>query len=176
MKAVILLILSCASLMAADTNVQVSLSFSTNLSFLITNRETGAVFTTGEAFIRETSVSFNRETGDVSTTETFIDSDVSDYGQTNLVRITKRRRGAVIFRSQQFYHHGEPVASFIFQDGVQSFDTCRPGNRYHVHLELLPSKERCVMIGGEDSSRDLFYPTNGVYYPFHFPRESLYLE
>src|SRR5579864_1849166 len=79
MKAVILLILSCASLMAADTNGQVSLSLSTN--------------GVGQVFRTERSVSTNRETGEVLTTET-----LTHDGQTNLVRTTRSQRGAVAYR------------------------------------------------------------------------------
>lgn len=101
----------------------------------------------------------NAETGAVLTTETF-----TRGGQTNLVRVTKTQNGTVVFQSQQFCHHGEPVAWFSFRDGIQSFST-KPNTPYSVELEFLPSKDvRCAIIWGRDFI-DGFYPTNGIYYP-----------
>lgn len=122
--------LSCASLVAADDSVRVS-----------------------------SSVSTNRETGAVLTTETFTRS-----GHTNLIRITKSQRGIVVFRTQRFCHKGEPVALFTFREGIESFHTV-PNTPYQVDLEFLPSKDvRCLMIQGRGFI-DGFYPTNGIYYP-----------
>ena len=105
------------------------------------------------------SATTNAETGAILTTETF-----TRGGHTNLVRVTKVQSGAVVFRSQQLCHDGEPVALFSFRDGVQSFSTV-PKSPNRVVVEYLPSKDvRCVMIFGRDFI-DGFYPTNGVYYP-----------
>ena len=99
------------------------------------------------------------ELGAILTTDTF-----TRGGQTNLIRVTKVQDGAVVFRSQQFCHDGQPAALFTFRDGFESFHTV-PNTPYHVDLEFSPSKEvRCVIVRGRDFI-DGFYPTNGVFYP-----------
>lgn len=99
------------------------------------------------------------ESGAILTKDTF-----TRGGQTNLIRVTKVQDGAVVFRSQQFCHDGQPAALFTFRDGFESFHTV-PNTPYHVDLEFLPSKQvRCVIVRGRDFI-DGFYPTNGVFYP-----------
>jgi len=109
--------------------------------------------------VRVVSTVTTNETGAILTTDTF-----TRGGQTNLIRLTKVQDGAVVFRSQQFCHDGQPAALFTFRDGIQSFHVS-PGTPYYVDLEFLPSKEiRCLMVRGRGFI-DGFYPTNGVYYP-----------
>jgi len=105
------------------------------------------------------SVATNAESGDIRVTDTF-----TRGGQTNLIRITVSKGSAVVFRFHQFCHHGEPVASFSWRDGLQSFHTY-PGTPYSANLEFSPSKDvRCVMLQGRGWF-DGFYNTNGIYYP-----------
>lgn len=109
--------------------------------------------------VRVVSIVTTNDTGAILTTDTF-----TRGGQTNLIRVTKIQNGAVVFRSQQFCHDGQPAAWFTLRDGVQSFHTL-PNTPYHVDLEFLPSKEvRCVIVRG-GGFLDGFYPTNGLYYP-----------
>lgn len=109
--------------------------------------------------VRVISTVTTNKAGAVLTTDTF-----TRGGQTNLVRVTKVQSGAVVFRSQQFCHNGEPVARFSFRDGAQSFSTV-PNSPYRVVVEFLRSEDvRCVVIFGRGFI-DGFYPTNGVYYP-----------
>jgi hypothetical protein len=105
------------------------------------------------------SVTTNAESGAILTTETF-----TRGGQTNLIRFTKSERGAVVYRSHKFCHHGEPIALFVWRDGTQHFHSY-PGTLYSANLEFWPSNEvRCVIIDGK-TWFDGFYYTNGVFYP-----------
>jgi hypothetical protein len=132
MRIFIVLLLSCATVLGADTGIRVITSVRTN--------ESGSV-STKDAFIRD--------------------------GQTNLVRITSTKSGAVRARVHRFYYQGSLVGVFVaMPDDSSSFIT-EAGSPYAMGFEFWPSKDvRSALINTKDGViLDAFTATNGVFYP-----------
>jgi hypothetical protein len=87
-------------------------------------------------------------------------------GQTNLVRTTKIKRGAVEGRIHRIYHDGVLVVDFAAVRGSSGF-TVEAGCPYSVTFEFWPSKDvRSVVVGTKDGiALDAFGCTNGVFSP-----------
>src|ERR1039457_3095944 len=108
MKICIALLLSCASLMGADLNIQVASR-------------------TNYAGINK-SVAFKMDV-------------FTRGGQTNLVRDTRIKDGALVARLQTFYHHGFKVAMFVEgPKNLQEFEV-EPGSPYSVRFRLRSPRE-----------------------------------
>jgi hypothetical protein len=130
MKIFIVLILSCASVLGADTSIQVVTTVRTNQS------------------------------GRVSTKDVF-----TRDGQTNLVRYTNTKAGAVQIRIHRFYHDGLLVGEFVAMPDSSGLTT-EAGSKYSMSLEFGPSKEvKSAVIGTNGVVVDAFMATNGVFYP-----------
>lgn len=143
MKAIIVCILSCLSVVAADTNdVRVFTTTVTNIQPSYLNTED--VFTRG--------------------------------GQTNLVRQTHTKDGAVLFRAQTFYHQGAKLGQHIY-NGSETIMGSTPGAPYYLAYVFNPSNQlRSAIIGTIHTNEvtsgsitivtlDSFGCTNGVFYP-----------
>jgi hypothetical protein len=133
MRAFIVLILSCASVFAANTgDIQV-------VTTAKTNTESGSV-TTIDVFTRD--------------------------GQTNLVRHSNTKAGAVQMRHHRFYYGGLLVGDFIAAPKFSGFTT-EADSPYSVSFEFGPSREvKSAVIGTRDGGiLDAFMATNGVFYP-----------
>jgi hypothetical protein len=87
-------------------------------------------------------------------------------GQTNLLRNTKTKAGAVQIRIHRFYHAGQLVGDFIAMADSSGF-TSEAGSSYSLSFEFWPSKEvRSAVIGSKDGVvLDAFNCTNGVFSP-----------
>ena len=119
-----------------------------------------------ETGVHMTSVlSTNTEMGVVHLEETF-----TRDGQTNLVRKTSFKDGAVTGRVQWFYHDGEKVAVYLFVQSPanmarESFSTMP--SRYVVSLDFSPNKdiEKVTICEKNWIVIDGFTATNRVFYP-----------
>ena len=132
MKTYIVLILSCASVLGADTGIHV-------VTTAKTNKETASIYTK-DVFTRD--------------------------GQTNLVRNTKTKAGAVQIRIHRFYHAGLLVGDFVAMPDSSGFTT-EAGSSYSVSFEFGPSKDvKSAVIGTKDGMIvDAFTCTNGIFSP-----------
>lgn len=87
----------------------------------------------------------NAETAGITTT----DFDTTD-GQTNLVRHTKTKAGAVQIGIHRFYHAGRLVGDYVAMPGSSGFTT-EPGTAYSVSVECDASRNpKSVVIGTKD--------------------------
>jgi hypothetical protein len=108
-----------------------------------------------------TSVTTNVQSASVTTREVF-----TRDGQTNLVRETMRKAGAVQVRVHWFYRDGARLATYVATPDTSAF-VPESRSRYAVSLEFGPSKEvRHASIGTNDGFMlDAFTCTNGIFYP-----------
>lgn len=84
-------------------------------------------------------------------------------GQTNLVRWTMVEDG-VVSLVHEFYNHGDLAAIITGIPDPVSFDPM-PGLPYQLIFNFGPSKDaRCLHIHGV-GFHELYYATNGVFYP-----------
>ncbi len=85
-------------------------------------------------------------------------------GQTNLVRHTKTKAGAIQIRIHRFYHAGTLVGDFVAMPHSSGF-TGEAGTAYSVSLECDASgNPKSVVIGTKDGVvLDAFSYTNGVF-------------
>ena len=137
MKAIIICILSCLSVFAADTNDI-------------------RVVTWTYKIMPEDSL---------ATVEVFTRS-----GQTNLVRNTHTKGGAVLFRSQSFYHDGAEVGSYMYQTANRPDATMIgsvPGAPYYFDVAFDSSNRplSANIMATNFMMLDRFDCTNGVFYP-----------
>ena len=132
MRTFIALILSCASVLGADTGIH-----------LVTTAKT------------------NADTASISTKDIF-----TRNGQTNLVRSTKTKAGAVQIRIHRFYHAGMSVGDFVAMPDSSGLTT-EAGSAYSVSFEFDAShKPKSAVIGTKDGVvLDAFTCTNGVFSP-----------
>jgi hypothetical protein len=130
MKTYIVLVLSCASALDADTGVQVATTVKTNAE---------AIFTI-DVFTRDS--------------------------QTNLVRTTISRHGAVEGQFHKFYHDGALVGEFWYVRDSSGFIT-EAGSPYSVIGKQWPSKgvSQAFICTKDRVVLDYFSATNGVFYP-----------
>ena len=131
MRTFIILILSCASVLGADTGIHVVTTCKTN--------ESGSV-TTKDVFTRD--------------------------GQTNLVRNTSTKSGAVRIRIHRFYFRGSLVGDFVAMPDSSGFTT-EAGSPYSVSFEFDASHSvKSAIIGTKDGViLDAFSCTNGIFSP-----------
>ncbi len=131
MRAFIIFVLSCASVLAADGDIRVVTTVRTN------------------------------DSGSVSTKEVF-----TRDGQTNLVRNTATKAGAVQIRIHRFYHGGALVGDFVAMPD-SSGSTTEAGSPYAVSFEFDAShKPKSAVIGTKDGVvLDIFSCTNGIFSP-----------
>jgi hypothetical protein len=103
----------------------------------------------------------NAQSGSVTTTDVYLRD-----GQTNLVRDTRTKAGAVQIQIQRFYHAGYLVSDFMTMPNSSGLSV-EAGSPYAVSFEFWPSKEvRSAVIGTKDGViLDAFTCTNGVFYP-----------
>lgn len=108
-----------------------------------------------------TTAKTNVETASVSTKDVF-----TRDGQTNLVRNTKTKAGAVQIRIHRFYHGGSLVADFVAMSDSSGFTT-EAGSPYSVSFEFDASKRvKSVVIGKKEGVvLDAFTCTNGIFSP-----------
>lgn len=108
-----------------------------------------------------TTAKTNAETTSI-TTKDFYTRD----GQTNLVRHTKTKAGAVQIRIHRFYHAGTLVGDFVAMRDSSGLTT-EAGIPYSVSLECDASRSpKSVVIGTKDGViLDAFSYTNGVFSP-----------
>ena len=131
MRAFIIFVLSCASVVAADSDIRVVTTVRTN------------------------------DAGRVSTKEVF-----TRDGQTNLVRNTATKAGAVQIRIHRFYYGGALVGDFVAMPDSSGFTT-EAGSPYSVSFEFDTShKPKSAVIGTKDGVvLDAFSCTNGIFAP-----------
>jgi len=137
MKAIIVCILSCLSVFAADT---------TDIH----------VVTWSYKVLPEDSL---------ATIEVF-----TRGGQTNLIRHTHTKDGAVLYRAQSFYHNGAEVGVYMYQVGKGPDTTSvgsGPGVPYYFNIAFDSSnRPRAAHIMATNFVMlDWFDCTNGVFYP-----------
>jgi hypothetical protein len=103
----------------------------------------------------------NVQTGSVTITDVY-----TRNGQTNLVRDTKTKAGALQIRVHRFYHAGSLVGDFVAMPDSSGL-TIEAGSPYGVSFEFGPSRElKSAVIGTKDGEiLDAFACTNGVFYP-----------
>lgn len=132
MKAFIILVLSGASVLGADTSVRI-----------VTTTKT------------------NAETASVSTKDVF-----TRDGQTNLVRNTKTKGGAVQIRIHRFYHAGTLVG-MLTETPDSSSTTSEAGSPFALDFEYGSSHQLkyAAIVGQEGVLVDAFACTNGVLSP-----------
>ena len=132
MKAFIILVLSCASVLGADTSIRV-------VTTTMTNAETSSI-STKEVFTRD--------------------------GQTNLVRNTRTKDGAVQVRAHRFYHAGAFVG-MLTEVSNSSSTTSEPGCPFALDLEYGPGKQLkyAAILGQDGVLVDAFACTNDVLFP-----------
>jgi len=108
-----------------------------------------------------TTAKTNAETASVYVTDVF-----TRDGQTNLVRTTKTKAGAMQIRIQKFYHDGVLIGDYVAVKDSSGFTT-EAGSPYSVSFEFWPSKDiRSSVIGTKDGViLDAFTCTNGVFFP-----------
>jgi hypothetical protein len=131
MRVFIVFLLSCATVLGADTSIRVVTTVRTN------------------------------ESGSVSTKDVF-----TRDGQTNLVRNTSTKSGAVRIRVHRFYCQGSLVGDFVAMPESSGFTT-EAGSPYSVGFEFDAShKPKLAVIGTKDGGiLDAFSYTNGVFSP-----------
>jgi hypothetical protein len=131
MRIFIVLFLSCATVLGADTGIHVVTTVRTN------------------------------ESGSVSTKDVF-----TRDGQTNLVRNTSTKSGAVRIRVHRFYCQGSLVGDFVAMPDSSGF-TSEAGSPYSVSFEFDASHTpKSAVIGTKGGVIvDAFNCTNGVFSP-----------
>jgi len=131
MRFFIVFLLSCATVLGADTGIRVVTTVRTN--------ESGSV-TTKDVFTRD--------------------------GQTNLVRNTSTKSGAVRIRVHRFYYQGSLVGDFVMMPDSSGFTT-EAGSPYSVSFEFDASHTpKSAVIGTKEGVIvDAFTCTNGVFSP-----------
>jgi hypothetical protein len=131
MKVLIALLLSCAPVFGADTDILVVTTVRTN------------------------------ESGSVSSKDVF-----TRAGQTNLVRNTSTKSGAVRIRVHRFYYRGSLVGDFVAMPESSGFTT-EAGSPYSVSFEFDAShKPKSAVIGTKNGViLDAFGYTNGLFSP-----------
>ena len=131
MKTIIAYILTCISVVAADTNdVQV-------VTTLNTNTQPGILITL------ETS---------------------TRAGQTNLVRDTRTKAGALTIRNQTFYHGGVQVGGYTTYP-TTSFTYSVAGAPYSMSFQYDASHQlRSALVASNTTILESFTCTNGVFY------------
>jgi len=87
-------------------------------------------------------------------------------GQTNLIRITDSKAGAVQIQIHHFYCGGQSIGYFASSPSSSGFFT-KPGSTYSVSFEFGPSKDvKSAVIGTKDGVVvDAFTCTNGIFVP-----------
>lgn len=95
---------------------------------------------------------------------------VTRGGQTNLVRNTHTKDGVVSFRSQDFYHNGTEVGSYIYQTASRPDTTMvgsAPGAPYYfsVAFDVSNMPVSAHIMTTNFVMLDWFLCTNGVFYP-----------
>ena len=88
-------------------------------------------------------------------------------GQTNLVRATTMKAGAVQFRMQQIYHGGVRVVGYTYTSVVDSSSiVTEAGIPYQLLYGLGPSNElHSIVFATNHVVLDAFTCTNGLLYP-----------
>jgi hypothetical protein len=111
--------------------------------------------------IRVVTTVRTNDSGSITTMDVF-----TRDGQTNLVRYTSTKSGAVRIRIHRFYYHGLQSGEFVASPKSSGFTT-EAGSPYSVSFEFWPSKDvRSAVIGSKDGViLDAFTCTNGVFYP-----------
>lgn len=140
MKALMTLILSCASLLGADTNaIRVSTSITTNVW-------SGAIYTT-DVFTRDGQTNLIRW---------------------NVIKTGSEAGTKLNYRVQRFYHDGLLVCEFtaFAHTNYYSFMT-QADSSYSGYLGAMSSKGNLsVVIGTKDGlGADSFTSTDGLFYP-----------
>jgi len=133
MKTFIMLVLSCASVLGADTGIRVVTTSTTNAA-------SASIIHTQDIFTRD--------------------------GQTNLIRITNTKDGAVQIQIHHFYCDGHWVGNFeTIPDSSASVSG--PGSDYSLSFIFGPSKDvKAAVIGTKGGVVvDAFTCTNGVFIP-----------
>jgi len=111
--------------------------------------------------IRVVTTVRTNDSGSITTMDVF-----TRDGQTNLVRYTSTKSGAVRIRIHRFYYHGLQSGEFVASPKSSGF-TSEAGSPYMVSFEFWPSKDvRSAVIGTKDGViLDAFTCTNGVFSP-----------
>jgi len=125
------------------------------------------ILSCGSAFCADTDIRVvtttktNAETASIYTTDVFMRG-----GQTNLVRTTKTKAGALQIRIQKFYRRGVLIGDYVAMKDSSGFTT-EAGIPYSVSFEFWASKDiRSAVIGTKDGViLDAFTCTNGVFSP-----------
>jgi hypothetical protein len=91
-------------------------------------------------------------------------------GQTNLIRNTQTKDGIVLSRSQGFYHDGIEVGSYMYQlanPPDRTMVSSVPGASYYFSVAFDASNRPLIahITATNLVELDLFYCTNGVFYP-----------
>jgi hypothetical protein len=94
-------------------------------------------------------------------------------GQTNLVRRTHTQGGAVLFRTQTFYHNGAELGQYIY-NGAETLIGLTPGAPYPLSFRFdISNRLRSAFVGTIRTNAvtftfvtlDSFGCTNGVFFP-----------
>jgi hypothetical protein len=130
------------------------------ITFLILALSCASVIAADRGIQVSTSVKTN-ESGSGSTKDVF-----TRDGQTNLVRNTSTKSGAVRIRIHRFYYGGSLIGDFVAIPESSGFTT-EAGSPYSVSFEFGPTKEvKSAVIGTKDGVvLDAFMATNGIFYP-----------
>jgi hypothetical protein len=90
-------------------------------------------------------------------------------GQTNLVRNTHTKNGAVLFRSHSFYYNGAEVGGYLYEiaNGTNTVISSTPGKPYSLGFVFDSSnRPRSAQIRATNLLLlDWFPCTNGIFYP-----------